>query len=81
MSPKKVSNTHSSSSNDESILIFFHETKKGGVRSQIGSFIVLFYESDEIKVICHFTFRESKMTKKTPKVPFSQISPFGPKKR
>ena len=48
----------------------FYEPKKGGVHSQIGSSIVLFYESDERKLICRFMFRESEMTKKTPKGPF-----------
>ena len=48
----------------------FYEPKKGGVHSQIGSFVVLFYEFDERKLIFHFMFRESEMTKKTPKGPF-----------
>ena len=49
----------------------FHEPEKGGVHSQIGPFIVLFYKSDERKIICSFMFREFEMNKKTPKAPFS----------
>ena len=48
----------------------FHEPEKGGVCSQIGSFIIWFYEYDGSKLICCFMFRESEMTKKTPKNSF-----------
>ena len=49
----------------------FHEPVIGGVRSQNRVFHRLFYESDGSKLIHCFMFRESKMTKKTPKGPFS----------
>ena len=45
----------------------FYEPDKGGVHSHQGSFIAWYYESDESKLIRHFMFRESEMTKKTPK--------------
>ena len=44
--------------------------RKDGFIPKKGSFIVLFYKSDENKLICRFMFRESKMTKKTPKMSF-----------
>ena len=45
----------------------FHEPEKGGVRSWNRVSHRVFYESDASKLICRFMFRESEMTKKTPK--------------
>ena len=56
---------------DESNLISFTNLRKDEFITTKGSFIVLFYDSDESKFIFRFMFRESEMTKKTPKGPFS----------
>ena len=44
----------------------FFEPEKGGVHPHKGSFIFLFYESDESKLSCCLMFREFEMTQKTP---------------
>ena len=56
---------------DKSNLICFMNLRKDGFIPKIGSFIVLFYESDESKLICHFMFREYEMTKKSQEWNFS----------
>ena len=45
----------------------FYEPEKGGVHSQNRVLHCVFYESDASKLIGCFMFRESEMTKKTPK--------------
>ena len=49
-----------------------YEPEKGGAHSHKWSFVVLFFESEESKIILRFMFRESEMTK-TPEWTFSQI--------
>ena len=51
MSSKRVTNTRSSSSFVQVQTDMFYKPEKGGVRYEIGSYIILFYESDERKII------------------------------
>ena len=71
-SPKRVTNTCCSSSEDKSILINFYEPKKGGVHSQKKGLSMFSLTSPMKEKSVSFMFRESeRLWKKTPKGPFS----------